>query len=257
VSGTGGVRIDLAGEIRIENDDARAREGFLVGRQARLLFALVVLRRPGVVTADALAAELWGAHPPPTWPSALRNVASRVRRFLARARLDPRVLVHGSTGYRLLLPEAMVDVETAERNVEQAVAALEAGDAACAAANARRAEDVLVRPVLAGIDSPMLDLKRNQLQELLLESLDVSAEAYLALGRSREARLAAERATRLNPFRESAYRLLIRAHSDGGSIADAVLTFHQFRRRLRDELGVDPSGQTVDTYLEILRQRPA
>ena len=57
----------------------------------------------------------------------------------------------------------------------------------------------------------------------------------------------------LDPFRETAYQLLMKMHAAAGDRAEALRVFAKCRELLRDELGVSPSPQTEAVYLEILR----
>jgi DNA-binding SARP family transcriptional activator len=57
----------------------------------------------------------------------------------------------------------------------------------------------------------------------------------------------------LDPFRESGYRLLMRAHCQAGNLAEALRAFERCRVLLADQLGTSPSTFTQDLYLEILR----
>jgi DNA-binding SARP family transcriptional activator len=64
---------------------------------------------------------------------------------------------------------------------------------------------------------------------------------------------AAEEAVALEPFRETGYRQLMRAHAAGGNRAEALRAFQRCRALLADELGVDPSPETEAAYLQLLR----
>jgi DNA-binding SARP family transcriptional activator len=57
----------------------------------------------------------------------------------------------------------------------------------------------------------------------------------------------------LDPFKETAYQLLMKMHAAAGDRAEALRVFAKCRELLRDELGVSPSPQTEAVYLDILR----
>lgn len=59
-------------------------------------------------------------------------------------------------------------------------------------------------------------------------------------------------ALELEPFRESSYRLLMRAHASAGNRAEALRVYERCRSVLGEELGVPPSPETEGLYLEIL-----
>ena len=63
----------------------------------------------------------------------------------------------------------------------------------------------------------------------------------------------AREAVALEPFRETSYQLLMRAHAAVGNRAEALRVYELCRSILSEELGVPPSSQTEAVYLEILR----
>jgi SARP family transcriptional regulator, regulator of embCAB operon len=63
----------------------------------------------------------------------------------------------------------------------------------------------------------------------------------------------AEEAYAVEPFDEVACQALMRAHAVAGNRAEALRVFARCRRLFRDELGAEPSPQTTETFLGILR----
>jgi DNA-binding SARP family transcriptional activator len=57
-----------------------------------------------------------------------------------------------------------------------------------------------------------------------------------------------------DPYRETAYVLLMSAHAAAGNSARAVASYEQLRARLADDLGVGPSPATEAVFLEIVRE---
>jgi SARP family transcriptional regulator, regulator of embCAB operon len=58
---------------------------------------------------------------------------------------------------------------------------------------------------------------------------------------------------RLEPYRESGYRLLMEALERQGNGAEALLAYESLRSRLRDDLGVSPSPPTQELHRRLLR----
>jgi DNA-binding SARP family transcriptional activator len=56
-----------------------------------------------------------------------------------------------------------------------------------------------------------------------------------------------------DPYRETAYVLLMSAHAAAGNSARAIAVYEQLRARLADDLGVGPSPTTEAVFLEIVR----
>ena len=57
------------------------------------------------------------------------------------------------------------------------------------------------------------------------------------------------------PYRETAYQMLMRAHAATGNRAEALRAFDECRRLISEHLGVAPSAETEAVYLGILRSR--
>jgi WD40 repeat protein/DNA-binding SARP family transcriptional activator len=252
------ARIVLAGRIAVQVGDASVDERVLPGRQPRLALALLVVERHRPVTSEELAENLWPEQRPETWQTALRGVVSRVRGFIVASGVGPREAVRAHAGtYQLLPPRDLeVDIERAVAETDLAAAALAVEDAAGAADLAARARSVLARPLLPGIDSSWVEARRRELALALHRALDVLGEARLRSGDHSGAATAAEAAIAADPFRESAYRLLIRSHDAAGDGAAGLRVYDRCRVLLADELGVDPARETQALYRELLR-RPA
>ena len=54
------------------------------------------------------------------------------------------------------------------------------------------------------------------------------------------------------PFRETGYQLLMKAHTATGNRGEALLTYERCRRILAEELGADPSAETRALHRELL-----
>jgi DNA-binding SARP family transcriptional activator/transposase len=254
VASVAGARITLAGRIAVQSDRTVLDERALPGRQPRVAFSLLVLERDRPVARDELAASLWGEDRPATWEPALRGVVSRVRTFVVASGLGEGNTLRSDAGtYRLhLLPDVQVDLEVAAWRLRQAEAALRRGEAAAAVSEAGEARGVLVRPLLSGADGEWVETRRRELTHLLLRSLEVLADGRLALGQLADAVAAADAALVLDPFREPMYRTLMSSHTRAGDYAAGLLTFDRCRRKLANELGVDPSPATRALHLELL-----
>src|SRR5258708_3585285 len=77
-----------------------------------------------------------------------------------------------------------------------------------------------------------------------LEARAASQELELALRKAREV-------VRIEPYRESAYRRLMRMLDRKGDRAEAVRVYLEFGRLLQQDLGVTPSAETEALYREI------
>ena len=249
------ARIELCGALSVEIAGRRL-EGELPGGRGRSLFAYLVLNRDRAVRRDELVAALWPDDPPESPERALATVIARVRGAVGPETIEGRAEI------RLVLPAGTrVDVEAARDAVAEAEVICAAGDAPAALARAEQALKLAERPLLPGLEGKWVDDARRAHADLAMRALELVAAAGVDAGGPGAAR--AERAARalveLDPFRESAHGLLMRALAAQGNIAAALRAFDDLRVMLRDELGVSPgaslrelnerllAGETVDT----------
>jgi DNA-binding SARP family transcriptional activator len=88
--------------------------------------------------------------------------------------------------------------------------------------------------------------ERERLRQLRLHALDTLASRLAAEGRYADALEAAIEATRLEPLRESAHRVIIAIHLAEGNGAEALRHYELFRDLLGTELGIKPSRQLTN-----------
>jgi DNA-binding SARP family transcriptional activator len=191
---------------------------------------------------------LWPEHPPADPSGSLSALLSKLRRAVGADR------IRGRGSVELRLPEELqVDVESAVLGVEQAEAAVVAGDSAAAAARARTALDVLEAELLPGVDGPWTAACRRDAEELRLRALQAACRAALDQGGDPGgAQALAREIVRVAPFRESGHVLLMRALAQSGDAADALRAYEALRVRLRDELGAVPGPEAQALHRRLL-----
>jgi len=99
------------------------------------------------------------------------------------------------------------------------------------------------------------DPAREQMGELLRRVRLAAAEASLATGDPRRAAGYAEAAIAADPLDEAAHRWYISASVAAGEQARALAAYEALRQRLARELGADPTPQTRELHLAILREQ--
>lgn len=240
------MKVRLLGPVEASDDNGSTLD--VRGARPRALLARLALSAGEVVTAGQLVTDLWGEEAPTT--NALHTLVSRLRRDL-NADGTLRSL---PAGYALVLARADVDALLAQDLTARAQHALRAGDHAAAVDAAREGLALFRGPALADIgDPPYAAGAGAALDQLRLGLLEDGSEALLnAGGRPDLAELAA--AATDNPLRERLQGLLIRALYADGRQADALAAYDRTRRRLADELGVDPSPALEQIHLAVLRQ---
>ena len=249
------VRVHLAGRLSLEVDGVRVDQPQFPGQQGRLAFAYLVSERGRPVARSELAEVLWPKTLAPSWDSALSAIVSKLRAVISGTGLDGSAVLGTSAGcYELRFPgDAWVDLEVAADSIHEAEVALRNGDSRAAYGPSAIAHHIARRPLLAGDDSPWADAKRDKLRGILVRALECRAEVYLWNKEHTLAVEAAKDVVALEPFRETAHQLLMRAHAASGNSAEALLAYERCRKLLAEELGVDPSRATKAIHEEILR----
>jgi DNA-binding SARP family transcriptional activator len=247
------LRIYLAGEVQVENGDRLLRESQLGGPQGRFVLAFLVTERKRAVTQAELAEALWPESLPASWTLALSAIVSRLRSRLASVGLPRARIIGNAFGcYQFTPPgETWVDVEAALAGIDAAEGAIVAGDPGGAYGPSLIATTILRRPFLPGHDGPWVDDRRALLASSLVRAIDSRVDALVAHNELELALTHAREAVRLEPYRESGYRRLMRMLAVNGDRAEAVRAYNQCRDLLEKELGVAPSAETQALYREI------
>jgi DNA-binding SARP family transcriptional activator len=252
------VRIALTGALGVEIDGRGHGEAALGGRRPRLAFAVLAAEHDRDVSREDLALALWGEAAPRSWAASLREVISKVRRYLTDVGLDEARVTSALGCYRLRLPpESEVDIDVAEQGADEAARLLASGELDAAQAVAAQVRAIAERPILPGEHGQWLEAKRRMLDECLATALEVVAAVAEARGDWRGVIQAQEALVAREPFREDAYERLMRAHAAAGNRAQALRVYHRCRRLLYEELAIGPSRQMEACLLSLLDEPEA
>jgi DNA-binding SARP family transcriptional activator len=248
------LRVYLAGEVQVESGGRLLRESELPSRQGRLAFVYLAAEREHAVSQSRLAEVLWPDDAPPSWTVALSAIVSKLRSCLAGLGLSRSEVVAQAFGcYQLRLPAgAWVDLEVAASSLHEAEGALMAKNPRAAYEPAVTATAISRRPFLAGDDSPWARERRAALSDMLVRALECLGQATAANGELELALAHAREVVRIEPYRESGYRLLMRLLSASGERGEAVRVYERCRRLLADDLGVSPSPATAEVHRQLL-----
>jgi predicted ATPase/DNA-binding SARP family transcriptional activator len=228
------VSLALLGPLQLEVDGHPVA---VPGPKRRAVLALLALAEGRAVSVDALLDAVWPDEVPATGRRALHAHISRLRGHLGPA--ADRLERVGAT-YRLRLDDDGFDVVRARRLAEAGQRRL-AADPVEAQALLEEARSLWRGPALEELpDVAPLAAEAVALEELRAEIVDDLLDAGLATrgpGVLQHAMAAAGAA----PRRERTHLLLMRALALAGRSAEALEVAHQFRRRLAEEAGLDPS----------------
>jgi DNA-binding SARP family transcriptional activator len=250
----GVLRVYLAGQLGIELDGRFLGGGDMPLRQGRLAFAYLACERERALTREELSEAIWGDLLAAAWESGLTALISKLRAAFGRIGLDGRaVLVTTDGGYWMRLqPGSWVDLEIARHSLHNAESAAAAGSFNIAYGDAVVATTILRRPFLEGNDEPWIRSRRRILHAQRVRALDCLVDALAWNSELTLALTHADEVIELEPYRERGYQRLMRLHSQLGDRAEALRVFERCRTLLSEELGVDPSPETMLVHRELL-----
>jgi DNA-binding SARP family transcriptional activator len=237
-------RIYLTAPICVEGPSSIAGEARLHGPQGRLALAMLALEHRRPVGRDELAEELWPGEVPRSYEVSVKVIISKIRAVLRE--VAPEIRLEGTVGfYQLHVPrQTTIDVEVAAARIHAAEAAFRGGDIDAAGADGLVASIIASRAFLNGFDGPWATSSRARLIDVRLRALDLLARVWLEKGEPDQAGRDAEAILVIDPYREDAYRTLIRAHLARGDHAAAGRAYARCAERLVADLGVEPTAAT-------------
>jgi len=246
------VEFGLLGEMQVRAEGRLLAAG--PPQQSHVLAVLAAAAgRP--VTADTLIDRVWGDQPPEGVRHAVHVYITGLRRMLAQAGADRPVLVRRSAGYLLDIEPDQVDLYRFRALRERA------GHPDCPdeqrAALLGEALTLWRGQPLTGLPGAWAQrMRRTWGEEYLSATLDWAdtqlrrADPSKVIGPLTD--LAAE-----HPLVEPLTGTLMRALYAAGRAAEALDRYEQVRRRLAEELGLDPGADLQQLHRAILRGEPA
>jgi WD40 repeat protein/DNA-binding SARP family transcriptional activator len=245
-----GVEFRILGPLEVVAGNGPVKLG---GRRQRGVLAILLLRANQVVPVEQLADELYDGAAPATAAGQVRDHVSQLRKLLGPD--AESILETQAPGYVLRIQPQELDALEFERMVEEASRELDQGDADSAAERLRAALALWRGPVLADFAyEPFAQPVMGRLEELRLAALERRVDADLRLGRDGTLIGELEELVAAHPLREQFRAQLMLALYRAGRQAEAVGLYHEGRRRLVDELGMEPSAELRDLASRILRQ---
>ncbi|GAA3132609.1 AfsR/SARP family transcriptional regulator [Streptosporangium carneum] len=239
------LRIGLLGAVQAW----RGRQEIPIGPpRQRAVLALLALEAGRTVSMERLITGLWGERAPTGARGLVQGYVSRLRPSLARAGVT---IAHGPQGYLLKLAAEQVDLHEFRVSVARA-RAMETDEAR--ASGLRRAMALWRGEPLTGVSGgELLDRLRETLREERLAVIEECLNVETRAGR--DAVLIPELIALVSehPFREGLVGLLMLALCRTGRRVDALERYERTRRRLVDELGLDPGPELRQLHQRILR----
>jgi DNA-binding SARP family transcriptional activator/tetratricopeptide (TPR) repeat protein len=231
------IEIRVLGRFSVWQEGVEVPAGAFRGRLVRSLVRMLVVRRGSFVSRDRLIEALWPAGAPADPDLNLNVLVTRARSALGA----PSLILTGPGGYSFAGADACrVDAES----FLEFVASGRMTDALALWGGEPLAEDAY---------ADWAQEYRDHLNRAHLEALEGAAAAALAAGAPARAVAWARLAVAEAPLREASSLLLARALAASRDTAGALEVLAGLRGKLAEELGLDPSAETLEMETRILR----
>jgi DNA-binding SARP family transcriptional activator len=237
------MRVNLLGPVElVSSGDDPVQLG---AAKRRTVLAALALELNRVVSGDRLISLVWDGSPPPQAKAALQGHIAQLRKVLGRG-LE---LATRAPGYVLGGERDAVDVFL----FEDLVASARGGDDETAVERLTSALRLWRGPFLTDVPSDELrEAGSARLEELRLVAVQELAARLLRLDRADEAVSGLREAIQDHPLREPLVAQLVLVLRRTGRQAEALDLFHRTRKRLVEELGVDPGPELRAAYQAVL-----
>lgn len=250
------IRFSVLGPVRVW----RAGEELDTGpRQQRLILALLLVRAGRPVDVGELVELLWADTRPASAVNVVHRYVGMLRRLLEPGlpnRSSGRWLLRQGTGYRLAVDDSSLDLMAARKLGARAGALAREGDSAAAATAYAQALDLWQGRCCAGLESVARasSVFAAVDREAAVMSRD-AADTALRSGQVRTVLPALWKAVGRDPLDEALHARLLLCLAANGQQAEALTAYDVLRRRLADELGIDPGAELMAAHQRVLRQQ--
>lgn len=236
------IQCRVLGPVEVTVDGAPAPPELLWRRNLALLVYLA--RSPKRSRSrEHLIGLLWPEKPEPAARHSLNEALRPIRRCLGEQAITAQA-------DRIQLTADAVRLDTEEFEIR-----VQAGDwPGAAALVAGVFLEGLAIPGASGFEE-WLSAEQRHWSQRAIEALLHVAERDLDAGRVREAAATALRARTIDPVSEAAVRILMRARALDGHRAGALQAYAELQERLKRDLKVSPSADTVVLMERIRRER--
>jgi DNA-binding SARP family transcriptional activator len=253
VAGSGsGLEFLLLGplEVRVEG-----RPVHLGAAKERALLAVLLLEANKLVSIDRLIDDLWGEQAPASASHSVQVYVSQLRKAFARhGVVGAEVLTTHTSGYLLRVPAEQFDLSRFQRLSEEAARVRANGDLGQAAQLLQEALSLWRGGALSDLlREPFARRAATRLEEIRLAVVERRIEVELLIGRHAELVGEIEQLVAEYPLREGLHGQLMLALYRSGRQAEALEVYRDLRRRLSEELGLDPNRALQQLEQSILR----
>lgn len=245
------LRVNLFGGVDVKIGDAQVDPALLSRQKVRTLLALMVLNRGRTMPATRLAQMLYPESVPERAKKSFYAVWSRLNKALTTPNGEKPYLIKQQNGYKIdatLLSSDVLELDDVCR------ALLFDKPPACGWSHLHaRVEDTFACDFMPNDEgNPVVDSLRISFRNRLVDALVAATKTLYQAGKHQEAAWFARAAYARDNSREDVCAALMRSQIACLQRSAALQTYFKCQKYLSNELGIDPSTETVALYRSII-----
>ncbi|MFJ4006544.1 BTAD domain-containing putative transcriptional regulator [Streptomyces sp. NPDC090023] len=251
------VAVNTLGDLTVL---AAQRDTTPTAPKQRQVLALLAAHANRLTLIEDFYRELWGAQPPRTAAATLHTYIGQLRRAVSEALgvaphvVSEQVLITQPGGYILRVDPERHDFAQYQRLLEKADEARRTQQAEEAVVHYRAALGLWRGPALTDIGcGPVLRVWADGANESRLNSTEKLIALELQLGNPLEVLSALRELAARHPLHENLHEQLMIAFFQAGRRNEALETYHSLRKRIANELGLEPSARLTLLQQNIIK----
>lgn len=242
----------ILGGLEVRASDTRV---LINASKQRAVLAALLLRVNNEVPVEELTEHVWDGRPPVAAKTTLQSYIYRLRQMLrpmAGVELATR-----SESYILQVDPILTDVWYFKHKVRYARERALEGDLSDSVTSLRNALAVWRGKALSGVGGAYFRQEAQYLEDERVVAQEELFSAEMALGKHRAIIPELQKLASVYQFHEMLRAQLMLALYRSGRQVEALQVYALIRRKLREDLGIEPGPELQGIYQAILEQVPA
>lgn len=246
------MHFSILGSLELEVSGAQVP---ITAPKQRAVLATLLLNANHEVPVDRLTRFVWDGEPPLAANTTLQSYVYRLRQLLRPVRCA--ALRTSGAGYLLQVDPAETDVWSFRARVAEARDKALRGDPLGSVRELREALSLWRGSALAGIPGALIKQEARFLEDERIAAYEDLFSGEIALGNHRKIVPELQRTVSVYRFHEILRAQLMLALYRSGRQAEALQAYALMRRRLREDMGIEPGPELQEMHKAILEQVPA
>jgi DNA-binding SARP family transcriptional activator len=243
------LRFAILGSLEVNANNTRIS---ITAPKQRAVLVTLLLDANNEVPVERLTRFVWDGQPPVAAQTTLQSYIYRLRQLLQP--MTGVELTTSAAGYRLQVDPDETDVWSFRDRVAEAREKAQHGDLAGSARDLRSALSLWRGNALAGIPGKLLQQEARFLEDERVTAYEDLFAAELELGNHRTIVPELKKLVSMHQFHETLRAQLMVALYRCARQAEALHAYAQIRRRLREDLGIEPGRELQNLHRAILEQ---